>query len=291
MNTRVSTAAALLTITLSGCSIFHHTATKPEAKPIETTKQPVTSAAKAEVPKEMEGRWAIVQINGENVKPTTEQPTISFEADKQFIGAVNVIGYNGCNYLNGTYIVEGSQLRHSGEFISTLKSCANAPYEIAINQALNIANSYSLNLVDGEYTMSLNDAEGAPILIMRRHDLDFLNGAWRVTAIDNTPLPEHSEVAIVIDLEQMTIHGNAGCNVLNGEIVSDINHENGLKFTQLATTRMTCPDIATEQKFISALQQVASASKVGTDNTRAALRNSHGENIISLVRIDASQLK
>ena len=48
-----------------------------------------------------------------------------------------MIGFNGCNYLNGSWIVNGSKLNPNGEFITSLKACPDAPYEFAFNRAIN----------------------------------------------------------------------------------------------------------------------------------------------------------
>ena len=198
---------------------------------------------------------------------------------------MSVIGFNGCNYLNGAWNIKGSKIVPAGEFISTLKACPDAPYEYAVNQALSQADSYQFT---DPSNMVLLSSTSTPLMKLRRHNLAFLNGAWRVTEIEGAAIT--ANVKIVIDVDEHKIHGNAGCNVLNGDITVNLDKGNGIEFKNLATSRMMCPDIATEQAFLLALESVDNAAKGSTPDT-AVLKNAAGQTIISLKRLSASELE
>lgn len=234
--------------------------------------------------KVLEGEWSIIDVlgkevvvNGENHPKLTITPTLG--------GLLEVIGYNGCNYLNGHWNLRDNRIIPAGEFISTLKSCPDAPYEFSVNQALAQAASYQLT--DGS-NVTLLSASGSPVMKLRKRGLGFLNGAWRVTSIDAQPVT--ANIYIVIDVDEAKVHGNAGCNLLNGEIVVNLDKGDGIEFRNLVTTRMTCPDIAVERQFLLALENVATASK-GADIDKAVLNNSSDKPVVTLERLSADQLK
>ena len=283
-------AMAVAAMTITGCDVL-----KRNSKPAETTPAPQATetfnTTKPLAPAELTGEWAIVQVNGEDVKVNGDNyPNLTFMVDENVPGAVSVIGFNGCNYINGTYFIDGTRLTKGGEFISTMKACPDAPYEQAVNIALDRAVSYGINLSDAGYTMALNNASGTPVLVLRKHDIAFLNGAWKVDTVNGNAVPASADVQIVIDIEEKTIHGNAGCNILNGALILTLDKENGIEFKDLITTRMTCPDIAVEQAFLLALEDVTSAARDGSDS-KAVLKNSDGKVIVTLSRIDLTENK
>ena len=61
---------------------------------------------------------------------------------------------------------------------------------------------------------------------------------------------------IVIDVARKHLSGNAGCNRMNGNIEYTDAQKNIIKFPQVATTRMACPDMQAEQEFLEALNKV-----------------------------------
>ena len=288
----VSLFASALTVAalVSGCGTMkktNTTVTNGTSNDKTTTVKTSSSSYDESQIAPLIGSWAVTAINGNAVKVNGDNhPQISFEAIPDAKTAILVIGFNGCNYLNGSWIVRGSKLEPNGEFISSLKACHDAPYETAMNQALGKVASYSI--VD-DNTIALNGADGASVLTLRKRNLSFLNGAWQVTTIKGTPVPANTAIKIVIDIDECKIHGNAGCNVLNGAIVVNLDKGDGIEFKDLATTRMTCPAIATEQSFLLALEQVATCSE-GASADQAIMKGANGQPMLTLIRIPADQV-
>lgn len=284
------TSALTLAALVSGCSIIKKagtTATDPDATVKTTTVTSENSSYDSTQIAPLLGSWSVTAIDGQQVVVNGENhPQITFESIPDAKTAILVIGFNGCNYLNGSWIVRGSKLEPNGEFISSLKACHDAPYETAMNQALAKVVSYSV--VD-DNSISLNAADGASVLSLRKRNLSFLNGAWQVTTIQGTPVPANTAIKIVIDIDECKIHGNAGCNVVNGTIVVNLDKGDGLEFKDLATTRMTCPAIATEQAFLLALEQVDTCVE-GASANQAVMKGSNGEPVLTLIRISPDQV-
>lgn len=84
-----------------------------------------------------------------------------------------------------------------------------------------------------------------------------LDGEWSVVELNGKKLdPSDSKQLIVIDVARKHLSGNAGCNRMNGNIEYTDAQKNIIKFPQVATTRMACPDMQAEQEFLEALNKV-----------------------------------
>lgn len=108
-----------------------------------------------------------------------------------------------------------------------------------------------------------------------------LDGEWQVAELNGKKLdPTESKQLLVIDVARNHLSGNAGCNRMNGNIEYTEGRKNIIKFPQIATTRMACPELQGEQEFLQALDKVVRfeaegnvkpVSKIaffGTDNNK-----------------------
>ena len=63
---------------------------------------------------------------------------------------------------------------------------------------------------------------------------------------------------IAFDVKKKTIHGNAGCNLINGGFETSASNAKSISFPGVASTMMACPDMETEGKILKALNEVKS---------------------------------
>ncbi len=86
-----------------------------------------------------------------------------------------------------------------------------------------------------------------------------------------------------LEFKSSLVSGNAGCNTFRGSYTQT---ENGLKFTNFATTRMACKPAIMEQefKFLASLQNTA---KVELSATTLTLKDSQGTTLKVLNRKNA----
>jgi len=260
----------------------------------ENTPAPAPVEAVAEVQEEvieyfpstkadirLNGEWNIDNVNGHEVTGE-ERPMLNFDLAQGL-----VYGNNGCNIINGTIITgEGNRLSFDN-MLSTQKYCADAQFEHLINTTLDRVHSYKISRYGHENYLDLFNDRGHLIMVLRKHNMDFLNGAWRVTAINGEP-NSNEAVRFVIDLPEKKLHGNAGCNIVNGMISVDPDVSNSLQFSNLATTRMMCPDIATETDVLVALEETEKAFAKSDDTVTFV--NHAGKPVLTLVRIDPRTL-
>lgn len=282
MKTNIAIVATLaLALTSVSCGSSKKVATESSAGAVKTETLSETESTISQV---FYGEWTAFDVNGMAVTGD-ERPYVIFgkNADNPFL--VQCYANNGCNTLNGTYAVTpGGKMKATGDFASTMRMCADAKYEMGFNLALNYVTDYKLEQVGSEYLLYLNDETGRTLMVLRKADAGFMNGAWQVTKLDGVQLPEGNELEMVIDIPDLKVHGNAGCNVFNGALFIDQAKQNSLQFRDLATTRMTCPDIAVEKQFLIALEKVESVVK-GKNDT-AILKDEAGKTLIVLKRLN-----
>ncbi len=223
----------------------------------------------------LNGEWTIAEVFGEKVTGE-ERPYVNFSvSEKRFYGS------NGCNIINGDYAVSGNGLTFDN-VITSMKSCDNALFEYKINNAINQVRSYSVERIGNEYYLSLLDEKKIKVLILRKHNMDYLNGAWKVMTIEGKSF-DGEDLQLVIDIPELRMHGHTGCNIVNGQLLIDPDKNNSIQFHQLISTLMSCHNQQAETAFLVALEEVESAKK-GEDDT-ALFYDKAGEMILVLKRI------
>lgn len=226
----------------------------------------------------LNGEWTIASVRGNDVTGE-ERPYVTFD-----LPAKRFYGNNGCNYINGDLVAGANRAIKLDNMISTMKMCQDDQYQYLINLALADVVSYSARQVKHETFLDLNDASGRTILVLRRHNMDFLNGAWKVTELNATPLVQADEATMTFDTTDLRIHGTTGCNIFNGELFIDPDKTTSLQILKLATTRMGCPPDSRETEFLLALESVETARPEGADTV--VLYDTEGKSLFKLVKME-----
>lgn len=268
------TAIAAMSITTS-CSIFKSHKTPVVETPVETEK---TDMNKATVnANDIAGEWNVFSVGGKKVTGE-KRPYINFNLEDH-----RIYGSNGCNIINGDFTAKDDSSIHLENMISTMMACPDAPFEADINLALDNARYFNISKQGHEYYLVLLDNTRKSIMTLRRHNMDFLNGSWKVEEINGHD-NNNEDVQMVIDIFEQRVHGNTGCNILNGSLLIDPDKSNSIQFSNLATTRMMCPDMKTETAFLVALESVEFAKK-GKNNT-VVMTDKNNKPMLLLKRID-----
>lgn len=255
----------------------------------DNNHQPATPVNTA--PGVLNGEWVVLDIGGEAVTPAPEQDnSVTITLNLNHAGEGALYCHTGCNYVNGSVIFSPSAgtVTTTGSYISTLKACddASMAVEQRLLSALDNVKAYKVEHINGAYFLYLNDASGKTLITTRRWDNNFLNGAWNVTQVGDMRVGDDSEARLVFDINEERIHGNTGCNIINGTLRLIDTRINGLEFTDLATTRMACPEpvMALEQAMLLALEEVTSCQAEADGNT-AVLKNADDKAVIKLRRM------
>lgn len=306
MNKLTISIFGLSAMLLTSCSVFKNdttvvsagtqtTQTKSTTKTTnKTTQKNKKSSSKPLMPKEeagqeekqhyavaisdniLNGEWTVAEVNGAKVTGEENRPYINFSvAEKRFYGS------NGCNILNGDFVVKGTELSFEN-VIATQRACHEAPFEYEINYTIGQVKTYMVDRIGNEYYLSLFDTNKVQVMVLRKHNMDYLNGAWQVMTIDNESYDAEG-VQMVIDIPELKLHGNTSCNIVNGQLLIDPDKENSIQFHQLISTLKSCPNQSVETSFLVALEKVESAKKGEGDTV--LMYDKNGTIVLVLKRI------
>jgi heat shock protein HslJ len=107
-----------------------------------------------------------------------------------------------------------------------------------------------LFLIIASLSFTCSTKETEKIDVMRLHDI------WALESIEGEKVIIDETVrnlpVLEIYVEDKRVHGNTGCNVLNGTVEID---EDKIAFSKMMTTEMACPGDL-EQRFLSRLEKV-----------------------------------
>ncbi len=225
----------------------------------------------------VKGDWAIEKVNGKEAIGE-KAPYLKFVPDEK-----RVYGNNGCNIINASYRYNPADSTLSfSNIVSTMMACGmEGITDIEINQALDAARFYTWRLSGDDYYLTLYDADRSPVMELMHQNFQFLNGTWAVREIDGQAV-DVPDMKLVIDVDEGKLHGNTGCNIINGSLETDMDAANSISFQGIAMTRMACPDANYETQFVMALEEATKAKPL-KDN-RVALLNGEGKVVLVLER-------
>lgn len=245
-----------LGLVLSGCSSLKkdnaesfHSGDAIPLYPVTTTGTTSTG---------IDGRWYIKTVGSITLRhyEDNEWPYLAFVSSE-----ARFYGHDGCNVINGSYRLPSGNALELSNIATTMKLCEGDTLAYPIATALNATHSFSTtNGADGSRTLSLMDAANKVVMTLHSSDIDFLNGAWQVIAINDVPI-NVPDARLIFDVDANTLTGNAGCNRLRGELTRNPNVSAAVQFSNLSTTRMTCPYIETESALLVALEEVTHARR------------------------------
>lgn len=225
----------------------------------------------------IDGEWTIYSVRG-NLVTGEERPYITFD-----LSAKRFYGSNGCNIVNGDIVEGKTGAIELGNVISTMRMCEDAPFEYLINLAISDVKSYSARQEGSATFLDLKGKEGNVIMVLRRHNMDFLNGAWAIETLNGTAIGKY-EATMTINITDLQIHGTTGCNLFNGELFIDPDKDDSMQFLNIATTRKGCPPDSRETEFLLALEMVETACSLGDDGI--AMYDVDGNELFRMSRIN-----
>ena len=235
---------------------------------------------------DINGEWDIIEINGIAVVPAPDQefPFIGFDANDG-----RVYGNSGCNRMMGTFGANAKPGRIDlSQLGSTRMMCPDMTLENNVLSALARVKTYR-KLDDGN--MALCGSSKRPIIILKKKganelaSLD-LAGQWYVEEVGGDAVSQEMEKQpfLEFNMEEKRLHGNAGCNIINGQFqLGDQKDGNQMiTFGQMISTMMVCPDMEVEGKILKALNAVKSFRKLSDD--RIGFYDEKGASLMTLRR-------
>lgn len=223
------------------------------------------------------GDWKIESVAGKKAVGETA-PYLKF-----VLQGKNFYGNNGCNAITGNYNFNPADSTISfSNVAATMRLCTTPGItDTDINLALDAARRYSWELKGSDFYVYLQNEQRDTLMTITHRNFDFLNGTWRVTRIDETPI-DNPDMKLVIDVAEGKLHGNTGCNILNGNMEIDMNGTNSICFSSIATTRMMCPNTQHETQLLVALEEASNALPINP--REVVLFDSQGKQVLKLIR-------
>ena len=130
--------------------------------------------------------------------------------------------------------------------------------------------------------MNLMNSKGVVIMVLKRHNLDAMNGAWLIKEIDSRNVSEKN-MRVVVDAVMQTIHGDTSCNIINGIITLDPTKDMAIQFEDLRSSEHQCEDIDNETALLLALESTESCKRI--NQQEMALLDHKGNIVVVLQRI------
>ncbi len=248
---------------------------------VANVEQPMREVPITDPAKQLYGEWDIVMLRNKKKVYTLERAYLYLD----FANGNKVYGNNGCNTVNGTFQLSGNNLKFN-DFISTGESCRNVTNEKTIMHALADTRRYTLQAQYNAQYLNLMNSKGNVVLVLKRHNLDAMNGAWLVKEIDNENVSELN-MRLVIDAVMQTIHGDTGCNIINGIITLDPTKDMAIQFEDLRSDDHYCEKIDNETALLLALESTESCKRI--NQHEMALLDNKGNIVIVLQRITLRQ--
>ena len=286
---------ALAALTISSCSLLqspikdkrNSNAVQVEIKDDNKTKAkfdlPAAPAVPGNRPSQSElcgAQWLVAAVGSTKIELEEDVPYICFEMPSSRFYA-----NDGCNYFNGNFVLKSDGNITLSSVLSTLKYCPDKEYSALIGNCFKDGSTYSVDYkkIGQDSYLYLRDSNNHVVMTLRRHNMEFLNGNWQVTSIDDSEINDE-EANIFIDIPELKIHGNTGCNYFNGTIYIDPSRSNAIDFSEMAVTKMACPKTKQETAMLVALERTSSAIAGKNDKTVLLLDNK-GKVTMTLKRI------
>ncbi len=228
------------------------------------------------------GEWDIMNVNGENVDARADG-FIGFDQSTN-----RVYGHTGCNRLMGAYHLDSLNIgkMHFAQVSVTRMACPDMSLERNMLDALDKVAGFSKS---GD-TLELKDADGRSVMTLRKRavpviEFEELAGRWIVSDVGSVPVGEVERIPeLNFDMETMRMYGNSGCNTINGHFSREEGKTTSLRFSQIISTMMACPDMETEQDILKALDKVRNFERGENENT-VVLLDRDGVSVLTLVDI------
>ena len=272
---------------LSAPSIFKSKKKKdltPVTATAENTSPNLSDPEKVAALREtLEGEWSIISVGNTTIEVVDEMPYLNFA-----VGSGRFYANNGCNVINGVFTISEHARLTLNSVMSTMKYCPDAVSEGAISAVLSDGKVLTpkIERIGQDSYLRLADDKGTTLMTLRRHNMEFLNGNWKITTVRGAELsPEADDVTVFFDIPALKIHGNTGCNFFNGTLFIDPSRTNALDISNLGLTRRGCPFFQQEQAIMLALEETATA--IQGSHEQAMLLDDSGNTLMTLERLPA----
>lgn len=203
---------------------------------------------------DISGEWNVVSVEGQKV---TGNPYIGFDMQEG-----RLYGNAGCNRIMGGVELDSinpGKIGFTG-VASTRMMCPDMETEQKVLEALNEVAGYQASATGVELT----DKDGKVLISLEKREapavsVNDINGEWTISKVDGAAVEIADKTPFLsFNVTENTVHGNGGCNIINGSFSQEEGNPSSLKFGQMISTMMAGPGMETESKVLAAINKVVS---------------------------------
>lgn len=230
------------------------------------------------------GEWNVVSVDGQKVNGN---PYIGFDMEKG-----RLYGNAGCNRIMGGVELDSinpGKIGFSG-VASTRMMCPDMETEQKVLEALNEVAGYKASATGVELT----DKDGKVVLSLEKREapavsVNDINGEWTISKVEGAAVEVADKTPFLsFNVAENAVHGNGGCNVINGSFSQEEGKPSSLKFGQMITTMMAGPGMETERKVLMAMNKVTSF--VMNEDGTLSLVDAENNEVLLLVKNEGKTL-
>jgi heat shock protein HslJ len=185
--------------------------------------------------------WTLVDLDGEPISPD-RGIALTFGTD------FTLSGSGGCNSLNGSYAVDGSEIV-IGPVGSTMMACEQDVMDLESDFVSVLSDVATWQIADGMLTLTAND--GATLTFegsagpspTPRPAGDLVGPVWVLSDLNGAPIPTAIITVTISFSADGTVSGNGGCNDYSGTYTVD---GSSISISDIGSTKRSC-DPASDQ--------------------------------------------
>jgi heat shock protein HslJ len=203
-------------------------------------------------------KWTLTKLKGKDITdPGVNNEVIYFTLNSK---TNRISGNSGCNTFMGTYKLEQGNNISFSQMASTKMMCSDA--KINESQILDLFNTAdNFTIINGE--LALNKAKMMPLATFKEYntrDVDAVTEKyWKLKTLEGKEITmvknQEREIYFMLKTDENRVTGFAGCNSISGEYL--LEKGNRIRFKNMATTLMICPDVATNESELLKVFELA----------------------------------
>ncbi len=200
--------------------------------------------------------WVLEELDGQKISQAQEQDReIGFKLDP---AENRVSGFAGCNSFFGEYRLEEGNRIYFSAFGATKMACPDSQFNE--QEFLNTFSEATSYRIVGD-RLELLIGKRAPLAVFKRKSADHATAItekyWKLKTLEGQEVKmgknQEREVYFMLKNEDNRVTGFAGCNNLMGTY--SLEEGNRIRFSQMATTLMACPDVDfNESEFLKVFE-------------------------------------
>jgi heat shock protein HslJ len=201
-----------------------------------------------------ETHWVLETLEGQKINATQNGNEIGFTL---YAKENRINGYSGCNNFFGTYKLEAGNRINFSNLGATKMACPDIAFsESDFLEVFNLADNYSIS---GD-KLSLNVGKRAPLAVFKKSKSalePITEKYWKLKTLEGKDVKmaknQEKEIYFMLKTNDNKVVGFAGCNSIFGTYTLEAG--NRIRFSQMATTLMACPDVnINEAEFLKVFE-------------------------------------